>query len=146
MRTRCRWLEGAIALAEVWRELAGEEAGEKAADDCVAGERAVGGGIGGGGGEELGLLVGLDLAIESLGGEAAAVGAAVVWWRESCCSHCPLAEEREGGDTEGEEGAPKAGAVRLAGRVGGEMARPGGDDALALGGVVDEAGGEGRSG
>ena len=72
--------------------------------------------------------------------------AAVVWWRESCCSHCPLAEEREGGDTEGEEGAPKAGAVRLAGRVGGEMARPGGDDALALGGVVDEAGEEGRSG
>ena len=58
----------------MWRELAGEEAGKKAAGDCVAGERAGGGGIGGGGGEELGLLVGFDLAIESLGGEAAAVG------------------------------------------------------------------------
>ena len=106
MRTRCRWLEGAIALAEVWRELAGEEAGEKAADDCVAGERAGGGGIGGGGGEELGLLVGLDLAIESLGGEAAAVGGGGVVEVELLQ---PLAEEREGGDAEGEEGAPKAG-------------------------------------
>ena len=143
MRTRCRWLEGAIALAEVWRELAGEEAGEKAADDSVASERAGGGGIGGGGGEELGLLVRLDLAVKSLGGEAAAVGGGGVVEGELLQ---PLAEEREGGDAEGEEGAPKAGAVRLAGRVGGEMARPGGDDALALGGVVDEAGEEGRSG
>ena len=123
--------------------MAGEEAGEKAADDSVASERAGGGGIGGGGGEELGLFVGFDLAIESLGGEAAAVGGGGVVEGELLQ---PLAEEREGGDAEGEEGAPKAGAVRLAGRVGGEMARPGGDGALALGGVVDETGGEGRSG
>ena len=54
----------------------------------------------------------------------------------------PLAEEREGGDAEGEEGAPKAGAVWLAGRVGGKVARPNGDDALALVEVVYEAGGE----
>ena len=123
--------------------MAGEEAGEKAADDSVASERAGGGGIGGGGGEELGLLVRLDLAIKSLGGEAASVGGGGVVEGELLQ---PLAEEREGGDAEGEEGAPKAGAVRLAGRVGGEMARPGGDGTLALGGVVDETGGEGRSG
>ena len=55
-------------------EAVGEHPGDEAARDGEAGEGAGGGGIGGGGGKFLGLLVGLDLAVEGFGGEAAAVG------------------------------------------------------------------------
>ena len=143
VRDEAELVEGAVPIAEVGSEPGGEEAGHVTADDGVAGERTGGGGVGGGGGEALGLLVGLDLAVEGFGGEAAAMGGGGMVEGELVQ---PLAKKREGGDAKGEEGASEAGAARLAGRVGGEVAGPGGDDAFALGGVVDEAGGEGWPG
>ena len=67
-------MKGKVAVAGMAGEAAGEHAGGEATDDGMAGERAGGGGPVGGGGKSLGLLVGLDLAVEGFGGEAAAVG------------------------------------------------------------------------
>ena len=68
-------VEGEVTGAEVVGEAAREHSGGDAAKDGVAGEGAGGGGVGGaGGGEALGLLVGLDLAVEGFGSKAAAVG------------------------------------------------------------------------
>ena len=136
-------VEGAVAVAEVGGELSGEEAGDEAAGDGVAGERAGGSGVGGGGGEAFGLLIRLDLTIKGFGGEAAAMSGGGAVEGELMQ---PLAEEREGGSAKGEEGAPEACAARLAGGMGGEGTRPGGDDVSALGGIVYEAGWEGRLG
>lgn len=74
IRNEAKLMKGVVAVTGMRSDEGREVAGENAADYGVAGEGAGGGGVGGGGGKELGLFIGLDLTIESFGGEAMAVG------------------------------------------------------------------------
>ena len=57
-------VKGEVTRAVVGGDAAAEHAGDDAAEDGIAAQRAGGGGLGGTGGELLSLFIGLDLAVE----------------------------------------------------------------------------------